>query len=75
MGTIIYKPHCGKCGAIINQQVRYRNMKDEVTKNLWGGYFIDIEPNRCACCGEVFGTIEIPIPKEVLTLEGEDRKK
>lgn len=64
MGTIIYKPHCGKCGAIINQKVRYREIEDEIVKyRLYSGYFIDIEPNRCACCGEVFGTIEIPIPK------------
>lgn len=64
MGTIIYKPHCGKCGAIINQKVRYREIEDEIVKDrLYSGYFIDIEPNRCACCGEVFGTIEIPIPK------------
>lgn len=64
MGTIIYKPHCGKCGAIINQKVRYREIDDEIVKNrLYGGYYIDIEPNRCAHCGNVFGTIEIPIPK------------
>ena len=47
MGTIIYKPHCGKCGAIINQKVRYREIDDEIVKNrLYGGYYIDIEPNR-----------------------------
>lgn len=70
MGAIIYKPHCGKCGAIINQQVRYRNMKIEVTKNLLS--YIDIKPNRCACCGEVFHTMEISMPKEVLTFVEEE---
>jgi len=65
MGTIIYKPHCGKCGAIITQEITYRRVAEEIAKNcLYSGYFIDIEPNRCPCCGEVFGTIEIPIPKE-----------
>ena len=65
MGTIIYKPHCGKCGAIINQKVTYRGIAEEIKRaNSYSGCFISIEPNRCACCGEVFGTIEIPLPKE-----------
>lgn len=63
MGTIIYKPHCSKCGAIINQKVTYRKAVEEVAKNRLY-YYIDVEPNRCACCGEVFGTIVIPMPKE-----------
>lgn len=62
MGTIIYKPHCGKCGAIINQKVIYREVKEEICKNCLS-YFVDIEPDRCAHCGNVFETIEIPIPK------------
>lgn len=64
MGIIIYKPHCGKCGAIINQKITYR--KVAIAKDrLYGGCFIDIKPNRCACCGEVFETIEILIPEEI----------
>ena len=64
MGTILYKPHCGKCGAIIDQEVTYSKIM--LKDYLYAGGFIDIEPYRCACCGEVFETIEIPIPKEVL---------
>lgn len=59
MATIIYKPHCGKCGAIINQKVTYIR---------YDGGFIDTEPSKCAYCGEVFGTIEIPIPEEMNTM-------
>lgn len=56
MGIIIYKPHCSKCGAIIDQ-VTYRKITEL-------GNFIDIEPSRCPRCREVFETIEIPIPEE-----------
>lgn len=64
MGKIIYKPHCGKCGAIIDQEVTYKKDLEAITKNrLHSGYFT-VDPYRCACCGEVFNTIEIPIPKE-----------
>lgn len=65
MGTIIYKPHCARCGAIINQEVTYRGVAEEIAKNcLYSGSLIEIEPYRCTCCGEIFGTIEIPMPKE-----------
>jgi predicted Zn-ribbon and HTH transcriptional regulator len=65
MGTIIYKPHCARCGATINEEVTYRKLETRITKNfLYSGGFIEIEPNRCENCGEMFGTIEIPIPKE-----------
>ena len=55
MGTIIYKPHCGKCGAIINQEIAYIR---------YDGGFIETEPYKCTYCGEIFETIEIPMPKE-----------
>ena len=65
MGTIIYKPHCARCGATINEEVIYRKHETRIAKNfLYSGGFIEIEPNRCENCGEVFETIEIPIPKE-----------
>ena len=66
MGTIIYKPHCAKCGAIINEEVTYRKLETLIAKNfLYSGGLIEIEPNRCKSCGEWFETIEVPIPQEV----------
>lgn len=64
MGKIVYKPHCGKCGAIIEQEVTYREIAQMLHGSRRIGRFIDIEPNKCPCCREVFGTIEIPMPKE-----------
>lgn len=61
MGEIVYKPHCGKCGAIIEPKVKYMT----VAVLCRFGKFIDIEPNRCPYCGEVFETIEIPMPEEI----------
>lgn len=66
MGTIIYKPHCAKCGAIINDEVTYRRLETRIKNSYLLHYsgLIEIEPNRCASCGEVFETIEVPMPKE-----------
>lgn len=65
MGTIIYKPHCARCGAIITQEVICRKMVARVKKDyLYHDSFNSIEPYRCVYCGEVFETIEIPMPKE-----------
>ena len=73
MGTIIYKPHCARCGAIINQEVTYREIAIRIDKKyLYRDSFIDIEPCRCACCGEVFETIEIPMPKKSEVEDGND---
>lgn len=66
MGKIIYKPHCASCGALINEEVVYRSHEIRYAN----GYlyhksgFIDIEPNRCTRCGEIFEIIEVPIPQE-----------
>ena len=65
MGTIIYKPHCAKCGSIINDEVTYRRLEMKIAKNyLYSGGCIEIEPNRCESCGDWFETIEVPMPKE-----------
>jgi len=65
MGTIIYKPHCAECGALINEKVTYRRLEPLIpTKFLYSGSFIEIEPNRCESCGAWFETIAVPMPKE-----------
>lgn len=65
MGTIIYKPHCAECGALINEEVTYRRLEPLIPTNFLYSYnFFEIEPNRCESCGEWFETIEVPMPKE-----------
>jgi hypothetical protein len=67
MGTIIYKPHCAKCGALINDEVGYH--KRITIEHNMGNYLnrepYDIQPNRCKVCGEYFSTIEIRHPTEL----------
>ena len=65
MGTIIYKPHCARCGAIIDQEITYSKFAAGIEKgNLYRGSCVGIQPYSCSNCGEVFETIEIPIPKK-----------
>jgi DNA-directed RNA polymerase subunit RPC12/RpoP len=66
MATIEYKPHCGKCGALIDEEVTYRDVVIE-GKSIRDYSYLSgavIEPYRCSCCGEIFNQIEIRIPKK-----------
>ena len=64
-GTIIYKPHCKECGALINDEVTYRKFKMILANKYLCNYSsIEIEPYRCESCGAIFETIEVPMPKE-----------
>lgn len=69
MGAIIYKPHCSKCGAVINQEITYKIVGEIGKTHLFGRYLVGINPIKCARCGEVFETIEIPMPKEEIQYE------
>lgn len=52
--------------AIINQKITYKKFATEIENHyLYRDSFVVIEPYRCGCCGEVFETIEIPLPKEL----------
>lgn len=66
MGTIIYKPHCAKCGALIADEVSYLRTINELMENCLSRAFCSIQPNRCKVCGEYFSVIEIKPPVEVL---------
>jgi DNA-directed RNA polymerase subunit RPC12/RpoP len=65
MTKIEYKPHCGKCGALINEEVTYRDIVIEGESIRDYSYLsgVAIEPYRCSHCGEMFDRIEIRIPK------------
>lgn len=63
MGTIVYKPHCSKCGAVINEQISYRNMVfGPTSNNLLAQQWTDVFPTKCKYCNQPFNAIEIPMP-------------
>lgn len=64
MGEIVYKPHCSKCGAVINEKISYRNMVLELTPNNLAWQWTDVFPTKCEHCNQPFTTIEIPLPEE-----------
>ena len=51
--NIVYLPHCGKCGNLIEDKVEYHARQ---------GYGI-VEPQRCEVCGSAFTSIEVTQPK------------
>ena len=67
-GKIVYKPHCGKCGAVINTKVAYNKIVIESYKNLHlPKETIEVFPSRCECCGQAFNMIEILLPEQLST--------
>lgn len=50
---IVYLPHCGKCGNLIEDKVEYRARQ---------GYGI-VEPQRCEVCGSAFTGILVNQPQ------------
>ena len=66
MTKIEYKPHCAKCGALINEEVIYCEgtaIDDPCTGNLYLKK-AQIAPYSCKNCGEIFDGIEIRGPKK-----------
>lgn len=69
MARIIYKPHCSKCGAVINDEVMYETITLPLDKyNPFNYEYTNIYPTKCKTCGEYFDCIEI-IPPMNLTKE------
>lgn len=67
--SIIYKPHCGKCGALIEDYIMYKGVAERITTaDLYKETGISIHPDRCKCCGNPFNVIEIPLPKKLPTI-------
>ncbi len=66
MTKIVYKPHCAKCGALIDEEVSYRNIITEGRAISDYSYPRDIviDPYRCNWCGEMFNQIEVKMPKK-----------
>ena len=66
MATILYKPHCAKCGALIEGNITYKGVIERVhDSELYRESLIMINPDKCKCCGEVFTDFEIPLPREL----------
>lgn len=64
MGAIVYKPHCSKCGAVINEKISYINVVFSSTPNNLAEQFTEVFPTKCEHCGQPFNTIEIPMPEQ-----------
>lgn len=59
---IVYKPHCGNCGFPIDtseNKIAYQEVYDYAKVDTI------IHPRRCANCGALFNSIQIPMPKQL----------
>ena len=67
MASIIYKPHCDKCGHLIDTdkyEIEYQDVYTPVHGILGVRQFASIAPAICPHCGAYFESIEIPMPKK-----------
>ena len=68
MSKIVYKPHCERCGALIEQKIQFkRNMikLDNLIPPLYASENCEINPYLCEICGAVFDSIEVRLPEEI----------
>ena len=68
MTAIEYKPHCSNCGAIIDEEVKYRDVDIAFERKLRSHLFlnnIEIDPHRCKNCGKTFCRIEMEMPTKM----------
>lgn len=54
--TIIYKPVCGNCGAVIHGEVSSRSWQYKCASGR------GVSPTSCPNCGTYFGSIVMPNP-------------
>lgn len=66
---IVYKPHCGNCGCLIDTseyRVAFRDIYNRTTETMLAEKVsTEIYPDRCDNCGAPFNTIEIPMPEKL----------
>jgi len=68
MSKIIYKPHCEKCGAVINQKIQYKRIELEGNIDIPRVHdliYYEFYPHRCEHCATVFDSAELQPPEEV----------
>ena len=65
--NIVYKPHCGKCGALIDEDVSFRKIIME--SDPFAYETGEVYPNVCQKCGAIFECIEIKPPTLLPTEE------
>lgn len=69
MSKIVYKPHCEKCGALIEEKIQYRRIVIELPNHVFYRYapeYYEFDPYKCKNCGAVFDSAEVPLPEEDL---------
>lgn len=67
IAQIKYIPHCSKCGAIIDENVSYKEILLDTPIPEYIKYdnkITVISPQRCTNCGASFDCIEITPPKK-----------
>ena len=67
MSKIVYKPHCDKCGALIEQEIRFKKTVLELPNRIYHLYaseYYTFDPYQCKNCGAIFDSAEVQIPKE-----------
>lgn len=63
---IVYKPHCGSCGALIDDDIAYQDIYERPTESqLAIRAYTEIQPYICPTCGTPFNLIEITPPKKL----------
>lgn len=66
LAKIIYKPHCGECGHLIDTEVTYQDVYTSPTEVMLSKRICSyIYPNKCAFCGVSFENIQIEPPKRL----------
>jgi predicted Zn-ribbon and HTH transcriptional regulator len=67
MSKIVYKPHCEKCGALIEQEVRFKRIMIDSFNHfphLYATERYEFYPDRCENCGTIFDSAEVRLPEE-----------
>ena len=66
MSKIIYKPHCEKCGSLIDQKVQFRRTEVNIGNRLrYRSADYTFNPYQCKNCGAIFDSAEFQPPEEV----------
>lgn len=67
MGKIIYKPHCSKCGEVIDGEISYTEYTNPFDPKIreFRSFDSKISPEICVHCGEHFTHAEFVPPTKI----------
>ncbi len=67
MASIIYKPHCSKCGSLIEEDIKYQELLTESQDGFYSSRYFFV-PGICPNCGEVFKDLKVMLPEKEIQL-------